>query len=96
VDASGRPQAGIGLGFAYGAYTPTDQGTHPECFQTDKDGKFRVEGFVPGMKYTLGTVDGWGRVAASVFKDLTAKSRETRDLGEVRFSSSGEAEKAGP
>jgi hypothetical protein len=95
VDAAGRPQAGVPLTFPSGAITSPDQGTHPEGFRTDKDGKFRIEGLVPGMKYTLGTVDGSGAVAGVVFRDLTVKSGEAKDLGDVRFGAEGGAGKAG-
>jgi len=90
VDAAGAPHSGLALGFAYGAYTPPDQGTHPEIFQTDGDGKFRVEGLVPGMKYTLGTLDAAsGLITAAAFENLVLKSGETRDLGNLRLGTPG-------
>ena len=97
IDASGRSLAGVGLGFAYGAFTPPDQGTHPDSFQTDKDGRFRVAGLVPDMKYTLGTVDpGLGHVTSAVFRDLTVKPGETRDLGDVQLGTTDELRRTEP
>jgi hypothetical protein len=52
-------------------------------FQTDKDGKFRIEALVPGLKYTM-HVKNKGRLVGTVFEDLTVKSRETKDLGDVQ------------
>jgi hypothetical protein len=97
IDASGRPLAGVGLGFAYGAFTPPDQGTHPDSFETDKDGRFRVEGLVPEMKYTLGKVDaGLGHVTSAAFRDLTVKPGETRVLGDVQLGATHEPRRTEP
>ena len=47
---------------------------------------FRIEGLVPGLKYNLEIIKGiyFLRITGSVIKDLTIKSGETRDLGEVQ------------
>jgi RNA polymerase sigma factor (sigma-70 family) len=57
--------------------------------KTDKDGTFRVEGMVPGVKYQLdyAHVSAGGRIfgkdMGTIFEDLTLKAGETRDLGKV-------------
>jgi protocatechuate 3,4-dioxygenase beta subunit len=52
-------------------------------FQTDKDGKFRIEAFVSGLKYTMRAMSK-GRLVGTVFEDLKVKSGETKDLGDVQ------------
>jgi hypothetical protein len=59
---------------------------YPPQAQTDKDGNFRVEGMIPGVKYGLGYWEAKGnRIVATgtIAKDLTLKAGETRDLGRV-------------
>jgi protocatechuate 3,4-dioxygenase beta subunit len=57
---------------------------------TDEKGRFEIKGFIPGLKYTARFVipRQTGNVRAprvvSIFTDLTLKSRETKDLGDVR------------
>jgi hypothetical protein len=50
--------------------------------QTDKEGRFRLAGLAPGVKYTLQLVQN-GQPTASVFDGLALKAAETRDLGDV-------------
>lgn len=50
---------------------------------TIKDGKFRIDALVPGLKYTM-RVTNKGRLAGTVFEDLKVKPGETKDLGDVR------------
>jgi RNA polymerase sigma factor (sigma-70 family) len=58
-------------------------GTHPtRSFTTDKDGKFRIEGLVPGLKYHLTAMDGF-KVLNELAKGVTVKAGETKDLGDV-------------
>jgi RNA polymerase sigma factor (sigma-70 family) len=85
VDANGQPRPGVALGFPYGAWTGPDAGTHPETFQTDTAGRFRIDGLVPGFKYRLGLVQGGGEVTGHVFRDLTVKPGEIRELGNLQF-----------
>jgi RNA polymerase sigma factor (sigma-70 family) len=87
VDEDGRPRAGAMLRL-YGADRPRgdpqlDVGTHPQsAFLTGKDGTFRIEGLVPGMKYSLSLVKG--RRAWRLAPEVEAGSGKTRDLGDVR------------
>jgi RNA polymerase sigma factor (sigma-70 family) len=59
-------------------------GFHPtRSFETDKDGRFRIEGLVPGLKYEISVLKQ-GRIVGRLVRDLTVKSGESRDLGEVQ------------
>ena len=49
----------------------------------DKEGKFRIEGLVPGLKYNLGVMKA-GAIVGYVFKDAKFEAGETRDLGNVQ------------
>ena len=51
--------------------------------KTDASGRFRVEGLAPGLKYEL-QVLGNGGFFGAVFKGLTIKAGESRDLGDVK------------
>ena len=55
----------------------------PEHVKTDADGRFRLEGLAPGLTYEL-QILGNGGFYGAVFKDLTIKAGETRDLGDVK------------
>jgi hypothetical protein len=62
-----------------------DRGTLEHSIRLDKDGKFRVTGLAPGLKYRFllrkgAYVHSLGGAAAG---DLTFKPGETRDLGDV-------------
>jgi hypothetical protein len=66
---------------------PLDAGSLPYPFKPDKDGRFRIEGFVPGLKYDLHVVksDYVTRSLAAMVKNLSVKSGEIKDLGDVRI-----------
>ncbi len=53
--------------------------------QTDKDGRFRVEGLAPGVKYTLEVVEK-GKPTARVFAGLTLSSEVRGQSPEVNGS----------
>jgi len=59
---------------------------------TDADGRFKVEGLVPGLKYNLAWVDQLGafdlehfRWKGLAFSNLVLKPGETKDLGDVKL-----------
>ena len=59
---------------------------HPMRVTTEKDGNFRIEGLIPGVKYGLAYWEAKGnRIVATgtIANDLTLKPGETRDLGRV-------------
>jgi RNA polymerase sigma factor (sigma-70 family) len=76
VTADGKPRAGVLL-HVPGWLLSTDN------LQTDRDGRFRVEGLVPGVAYTLEIIQN-GNPVGQVFTGLTLKAGETRDLGNVK------------
>jgi hypothetical protein len=87
VDEDGRPRPGATL-WLTGADRPPgdpllDVGTHPRReFLTSKDGTFRIEGLVPGMKYSLALLQE-ERMSA-LAQEVEAGPGKTRNLGDVR------------
>src|SRR5262249_17805600 len=76
VGPDGKPRPGLLL-------TVEDRRFLPGAsLQTDKEGRFRLAGLAPGVKYTLQLVQN-GQPTASVFDGLALKAAETRDLGDV-------------
>jgi RNA polymerase sigma factor (sigma-70 family) len=60
--------------------------------RTDEQGRFRVEGLIPGLKYSLALVDEKGATRLErvkweglAFRDLVWKPGETKDLGDVKL-----------
>jgi protocatechuate 3,4-dioxygenase beta subunit len=49
-----------------------------------KDGKFRIEGLAPGLKYSFGVLKGNYSLETSAGEGLTVKAGETKDLGDVQ------------
>ena len=76
VTEDGKPQAAVLLQIADGALP---NGAH----QTDKDGRFRIEGLASGVKYTLDVMHN-GKPAGRVFAGLAIKAGETKDLGDTQ------------
>ncbi len=65
---------------------PLDYGTLPHPVRPDKDGKFRVEGLVPGLKYGFDImIKGNYAVRPRVpeMNKITVRSGETKDLGKI-------------
>jgi hypothetical protein len=71
---------------------PLDAGSLPGLTKVDKDGRFRVEGLVPGLKYQLDVMKGAYpvRFPGSWNGNLSVKSGETKDLGDVRIDKGDE------
>jgi hypothetical protein len=63
-----------------------------EQFATDKQGRFKLRGIIPGLKYS-GTIfytgGPWGGYPVPMFTDVTAKEGETKDLGDLPFKPPG-------
>jgi beta-lactamase regulating signal transducer with metallopeptidase domain/5-hydroxyisourate hydrolase-like protein (transthyretin family) len=61
-------------------------------FATDKQGRFKLRGIIPGLRYS-GTIfytgGPWGGYPVSMFTDVTAKEGETKDLGDLPFKPPG-------
>jgi hypothetical protein len=96
VDARGRPLAGLDIGARVRGDVLLDMGMPESDFmfqyiiranKTDAEGKFRLEGFIPGLKHTL---HGYGKVLGegslvTLATDLSIKSGEVKDLGDLRI-----------
>jgi hypothetical protein len=93
VGADGRPRAGI-------AFLPEIMGKArlgggkighwPYRITTDREGQFRVEAIVPGLRYRL-TLENTSGVSTDTGPIVTPlKPGETRDLGDVAAIIPGE------
>src|SRR5262249_15532306 len=80
LDEDGQPRAGVELtgknvdGNFYGFFGGQ---------KTDKDGRFKIEGIIPGVKVGLATSKP-GTITGTVVQEMTLKAGETKDLGDVR------------
>ncbi len=59
--------------------------TMPEDCRTDDQGRFRVEGLVPGDRYDLTYGKDNPSMSGSLLKGFVGKPGEVRDLGDVRL-----------
>jgi protocatechuate 3,4-dioxygenase beta subunit len=62
-----------------------DEGSLPRPPRTDKDGKFRIDGLAPGLKYHL-LYEAGGyllRIIGPLGSDLKVKAGETKDMGDL-------------
>jgi hypothetical protein len=81
VDGGGKPLSGVLLS----AEDPfRGRPLLTDSHQTDKEGRFRIEGLAPGVKYTIKMVRN-GKDAGQVSEGLTIRAGETRDLGDVQL-----------
>jgi RNA polymerase sigma factor (sigma-70 family) len=58
-----------------------DKGALPSSMRTDKDGRFRFSGLVPGLKYSLEVFKD-GRFAGRVAADVSTRAGEIKELGD--------------
>jgi protocatechuate 3,4-dioxygenase beta subunit len=71
-----------------------DRGVVPHVWpfrKTDDQGRFEIKGLIPGLKYSARVIasrrqeSGSTQRVVSIFNDVTTKSRETKNLGDVRL-----------
>jgi RNA polymerase sigma factor (sigma-70 family) len=89
IDRGGQPlrHAGIEVRFFLEERPKWIFNHHPLTVRTDADGKFRIDGLAPGLRYTAMTLlqQLSGRPNPShIFTDLVLREGETKDLGNVK------------
>jgi protocatechuate 3,4-dioxygenase beta subunit len=86
VDAGGQPRTGVRLTFMAGAGADRElvSGTVSRLVQPDQNGKFLLEGLVPGMKYKLAVVERRFQITGWVLDNFTIKPGETHNLGDFQ------------
>ncbi len=90
VDDEGQPRGGLALNNFGGIYPepPGDRGILPNSssspgIRIGRDGRFRIEGLVPGLKYGANAVEGF-MYRGDVFNDVTVAPGEVKNLGDLK------------
>jgi RNA polymerase sigma factor (sigma-70 family) len=70
------------------------KGAFPRGLRTDRDGKFRIDGLAPGLKYRVAILRGTSILTADgvASTGVTVKSGETRDLGVIKVNGNAKDE----
>ncbi len=93
LDKAGRPLEGIELALCRLINEPTrslQQEFIPnERSTTHADGRFRLEGLVPGLRQKVEIIGDKISSESYVLKEWTPKPGETKDLGEIRPKGEG-------
>jgi hypothetical protein len=90
IDAEGRPRPGLQLSTLFTPAMRADRnsGEFTEWIRTDPAGRFRIEGLVPGLRYSLNVmIESSISEGSNIFKDMILEPGETKDLGDVREES---------
>jgi hypothetical protein len=92
VDEEGRPRTGLALTSlgGFGPRATADQGFLPGAdwspgVPVGRDGRFRIEGLVPGLKYGAHAVRG-SMGLGEAFRDVTVAPGEVKDLGDLKIA----------
>ena len=90
VDDEGQSRGGLALNNRGGIYPepPGDRGILPNSsaspgIRIGRDGRFRIEGLVPGLKYGADAVEGF-MYRGDVFKDVSVAPGELKSLGDLK------------
>jgi RNA polymerase sigma factor (sigma-70 family) len=89
VDGAGKPLPGIRVKWSYPSFPEPGIRPTESAVTTDKEGRFRLEGLLPGPKFGLTLSQGKPMDAnrsAEALKGLILQPGETRDLGDVRVA----------
>jgi hypothetical protein len=88
VGGDNTPRAGVTLWWRYPSLPSPNMLPPTREFQTDREGRFRIEGLMPGLKFEIVRLDDRKKPVPlstdGAVKDLTMKVGQTRDLGDVR------------
>ncbi len=97
VDADGKPLPGLRIAWSYPSLPAPSVAPPTEALTTDREGRFRVEGLAPGVKFDLTLSEGGKKgpvfSAGEALKGLAIEAGQTRDLGDVRVQATPEPKK---
>jgi protocatechuate 3,4-dioxygenase beta subunit len=90
VDPAGKPLADVRLRLHYPSLPAPGMKPGGEEFQTDRAGRFRAEGLLPGLEHELTLAGGPGKdltsSAGGALRKRTARAGEVKDLGDVKVA----------
>jgi hypothetical protein len=93
VDGAGQPRDGIELRVVRVVDDPTRSARAdfdpPINTTTDSDGRFRIDGIVPGTVQKIRVAESKDRPEDWIIEDWTPKPGEVKDLGEIRSKGQG-------
>jgi hypothetical protein len=91
VDGDGKPYGGRGLWSDHDVRTPRPEeygvlpgGDRGEGIWIAPDGRFHLDGLVPGLKYRASVTDGVINKRCTLFRDVTVVPGEVKDLGALK------------
>jgi hypothetical protein len=83
VDDEGQPRKDLAVDVRF--HLGADRILHLGSYKTDAAGKFRIDGMIPALSYDGTFVPRPDQpYAYSIFNDLTLKSGESKDVGDVK------------
>ena len=84
VDGEGQPRGGLELFGSLGPFQhyPTEGGFMGA--RTDRQGRFRITGLIPGLKWRAVYVQEGGMFTGQVLRSVTFQAGETKELGDIR------------
>ena len=92
IDDEGKPRVGLELNSVgplstgrFDGMTPAEEGVLPENPRIGRDGKFRIEGLVPGLKYGASASEGV-MFQGDVFRDVIVAPGEFNEPGTLNLS----------
>ncbi len=91
VDDEGRPLKGMALTSAGGSYPDRPDvvgvlpgGDYGNGLHVGGDGRFRVEGLVPGLRYGASANNGMARIYGELFEGVIVAPGEVKELGDLK------------